>query len=558
MPQTYKEISAIAQKRRDDAINAFFKVPDVREGDLPRDLRSFPKTSGLLSAEELEIINSDAETLLQRIKSRSLTSVAATNAFCKAAVIAQKLTNCVTEVLFREGLARARYLDEYLAKNNKTIGPLHGLPLSLKDNFITPPHPSSIGMSLYANEPTDKESVLVHILKDLGAVFYVKTNVPTAMMMPETSNRVWGETRNPIHKGLTPGGSSGGEGAIMAMRASPLGVGTDIGGSIRIPSAFCHLYGLKPSFGRLPIWGGRPSIPGQDFVNGVCGPMSPSLRSIKLFCESVLSEEAAPWNYDPKIVPMPWKKDVIQPKGRKLRIGVLGNNDTIITCHPPVERALEMVKTALQDAGHDVFEWEPIAHREIMNLLAEGFDELGSSAIMPNLQAFQEPLYGAMQRMFAGGKSSGGKLGPEKLREMILRRNQLQKDYLDRWLATKTATAGPMDCIITPVAAAAAARLGLGETVDYVGYTGVANLLDLPGCTFPVTYADKSVDLKRGSDWKALSSRDQAVQDDYDPEFYHGAPVSLQLVGRRLEEEKVVEMVEIVSEALKFQPRPNL
>ncbi|EEP79790.1 hypothetical protein UREG_04636 [Uncinocarpus reesii 1704] len=558
MTQTYKEISAIARKRRDDALNAFFRVPDINEDTLPRDLRSFPKTSGLLSTEELEIIYSDAETLVQRIKERKLTSVAATIAFCKAAAIAQKLTNCVTEVLFNDGLERAKYLDEYLAKHNKTIGPLHGLPLSLKDNFMTPPHPSSVGMSVHANVPTEKESVLVDILRDLGAVFYVKTNIPTAMMMCETNNRIWGETRNPIHKGLTPGGSSGGEGAILAMRASPLGVGTDIGGSIRIPSAFCHLYGLKPSFGRFPMWGGRPGIPGQDFIYSVCGPMAPSLGSMKLFCETVLSEETAPWDYDPKVIPIPWRKNMIEPKGRKLRIGVLGNNDTVITCHPPVERALAMVKKALKDAGHDVFEWKPIAHKEILTLLGEAFDELGSSSIMPNLQAFQEPLFGAMERMFAGGKASGGKLGPEKLREMILRRNQLQKDYLDRWLATKTETAGPMDCIIAPVAAASAARLGLGEKVDYVGYTGVANLLDLPGCTFPVTYADKSIDHKRGSSFKALSPRDQAIQDDYDPEFYHGAPVSLQLIGRRLEEEKVVEMVEVVSEVLKFQPKPNL
>ncbi|KAI1915163.1 hypothetical protein LOZ61_001839 [Ophidiomyces ophidiicola] len=554
MGQTYKEISAIAQKRRDDALNAFFQVPDIKDEDLPQDLRSYPKTSGLLSAEELEIINSDAETLTRRIKDRTLTSVAATNAFCKAAVIAQKLTNCVTEVLFREGLERARYLDEYLAKNNKTLGPLHGLPLSLKDNFMTPPHPSSIGMSMYGNEPTEKASVMVDILRDLGAVFYVKTNVPTAMLMPVTANRVWGETRNPIHKGLTPGGSSGGEGAILAMKASPLGVGTDIGGSIRIPGAFCHLYGLKPSFGRFPVWGGRPSIPGQDFVYAVCGPMATSLQSVKLFCESVLSNEVAPWNYDPKIIPMPWRKEVIQPKGRKLRVGISPNNDSIVTCHPPPERALEMVKKALKDAGHDVFEWAPVGHREIMALLLEAFGELASSAVIPNLEAFQEPLYDSMKRILSSSQSAGPKLGPDKLREMIMKRNQFQKDYLDRWIATATATDGPMDCIITPVAPAAAARLGLGERVDYLGYTGIANLLDLPACTFPVTYADKALDVKRGADWKPLTDKDQAIQADYDPEFYHGAPVSLQLIGRRLEEEKVVEMVEIVSELLKFQP----
>lgn len=222
---------------------------------------------------------------------------------------------------------------------------------------MTPPHPSSIGMAAYANVPTEKESVLVTMLRDMGAVFYVKTNVPTSMLMVETNNRVWGETRNPIHKGLTPGGSSGGEAALLALSASSLGIGTDIGGSIRIPSAFCHLYGLKPSFGRFSTWGGRASIPGQDFINGVSGPMSASLNSVKLFCELVLSEEAAPWNLDPKIIPMPWRKNVIQPQGRKLRIGMFGNNDGLVTCHPPVERALKHVREALQEAEHEVVDW---------------------------------------------------------------------------------------------------------------------------------------------------------------------------------------------------------
>ncbi|KAI2084628.1 hypothetical protein LOZ36_004638 [Ophidiomyces ophidiicola] len=189
-----------------------------------------------------------------------------------------------------------------------------------------------------------------------------------------------------------------------------------------------------------------------------------------------------------------------------------------------------------------------------MALLLEAFGELASSAVIPNLEAFQEPLYDSMKRILSSSQSAGPKLGPDKLREMIMKRNQFQKDYLDRWIATATATDGPMDCIITPVAPAAAARLGLGERVDYLGYTGIANLLDLPACTFPVTYADKALDVKRGADWKPLTDKDQAIQADYDPEFYHGAPVSLQLIGRRLEEEKVVEMVEIVSELLKFQP----
>jgi amidase len=91
MAPMYQEIAAIAQKRRDDALNAYFPIPDIADQDLPLDLRSYPSTSGLLSAEELDIIRADAGTLLRRMKERKLTSFAVTSAFCKAAAMAQKL-----------------------------------------------------------------------------------------------------------------------------------------------------------------------------------------------------------------------------------------------------------------------------------------------------------------------------------------------------------------------------------------------------------------------------------------------------------------------------------
>ncbi|KAM5438184.1 putative amidase [Microsporum canis] len=553
MGQSYKEISAIAQKRRDDAIAAFWSIPDIKEDELPRDLRSYPRTSGLLTDEELAIVNTDATVLLEQIRERKLSSVTITTAFCKATVIAQKLTNCVTEVLFEEGLKRAKELDDHLQKTGHVVGPLHGLPVSLKDNFMTVPHPSSIGMAAYTNETTIKDSVIVTGLRELGAVFYVKTNVPTAMLMVETNNRVWGETRNPIHKGLSPGGSSGGEAALIALNASPLGVGTDIGGSIRIPSAFCHLYGLKPSFGRFSTLGGRAAIQGQEFIPSVCGPMATSLDTVKLFCESILSEQAAQLNADPKLLPIPWRKDVIQPKGRKLRIGILGNNDGGMTCYPPIDRALDIVVKALKEAGHDVFEWAPTGHKEVLQLAIEAFKVFGTSAILPQLEKHGEPLFKPMELAFSIIKDN--QLDAVKLSDMIIERNNLQRQYLDRWMATRTDTAGPMDCIIAPAAVAPAARLGYGETMQYFGFTIFGNLLDLPSCTFPVTYADKTVDLKRDASWKPLNDQDRFMQEEYDPEFYDGAPVSLQLYGKRLEEEKVVEMVEIVANVVKFQSR---
>lgn len=265
----------------------------------------------------------------------------------------------MTEVLFEEGLKRAKHLDDHLERTGKVVGPLHGLPISLKDCYVTPPHPSSIGLAFYANSDTGNEasSTVVELLHDMGAILYVKTNTPTGMLMPESINNIWGETRNPIHKKLTPGGSSGGEGALVAMRASPLGLGTDIAGSVRIPSGFCHLYGLKASSGRFPTWGVRSSIPGQDIIPSISGPMARDFKTVKLFAETLLSKEATPWIRDPKTLPIPWRKDIIQPKDRPLRLAFMPCSDGFVTCYPPVERALKMVRKTLVNAGHEVVDW---------------------------------------------------------------------------------------------------------------------------------------------------------------------------------------------------------
>jgi amidase len=188
------------------------------------------------------------------------------------------------------------------------------------------------------------------------------------MMMAETINNVWGETRNPLHKHLSPGGSSGGEGALIAFKASPLGVGTDIGGSIRIPSGWCHLYGLKPSFGRYPNYGGKPSIAGQEYILAVNGPMSRSLKAIRLYSEAVLSDQVRPWDFDHKCVPIPWRNNVIQPPGRKLRFGLIGVEDGLVHCHPPVERALKITQTALEKQGHEVVPWSTEDHEVIVKV----------------------------------------------------------------------------------------------------------------------------------------------------------------------------------------------
>lgn len=545
----YKEISVIARKRRDANIRAYYQVPKSDVEILPNNITEYALRSDYYDASELDIIQAEAPIILSHIKTRKWTALEVAKAFCKASAYAQELTNCLTEVLYPEAMERAQDLDDYLARTGRTIGPFHGLPISLKDNFITSPHPSSIGMAAFANEPTTKDSALVDILRSLGAVFYCKTNVPTGMMMAETINNVWGECINPLHKRLSPGGSSGGESALIAFRASPLGVGTDIGGSIRIPAAWTHLYGLKPSFGRFPVSGQKPSIAGQEFILAVNGPMSRSLDTLKLYCESVLSTDVAPWQFDHKCLPIPWRKDTIQPKGRKLRLGFIGGHDSLVHVQPPVLRALNTTQKVLKEAGHEILPWSPKLHETITKNILASFYDLGGVAITSLLDPHGEPYFPSMEPYAIAAKAE---LNVTQMRHKVMQRNQLQQAYLDAWNATATPDKPPMDGIIMAVAPWAAPRLGETQRNFYIGYTAVFNFLDFTSCTFSVTWADKNID--DPVDMKAfhqLSEIDGRIQAEYDRDFYHGAPVSLQLAGRRLEEEKVLDMVEIVANALK-------
>lgn len=156
-------------------------------------------------------------------------------------------TNCLTEIFFVEAIAAARRLD----RQTTSKGPFHGIPFSLKDQFNVIGHDSTIGYIANVGAPAIKNSALVDTIIAQGGILYCKTNVPQTVLTADTVNNVFGRTLNPVNDGIIPGGSSGGEAALLACGGSVLGIGTDTGGSVRVPSAACELYGLKPSAGRV-------------------------------------------------------------------------------------------------------------------------------------------------------------------------------------------------------------------------------------------------------------------------------------------------------------------
>ncbi|KAJ3316440.1 hypothetical protein HDU93_004426, partial [Gonapodya sp. JEL0774] len=274
------------QAQRAAKIPAEWRIPEEKLhliGDLGA--IDFVEKSGILSERELEITSWTAVEVLKRIHAGKITSYEVTKAICHRAAIAQQISNCLTEIFFEEGLARAKELDAEFAKNgNKPVGPLHGLPISIKDLFNVPGYDSTIGLIAWANQPAKDWAVPCKILLDAGAVFYCKTNIPQIMMTFEGWNPVWDRSKNPYNLTLTSGGSSGGESALLSLRGSFLGVGTDLGGSVRIPAGFCGLWSLRPSVGRITRKGGRVVFLGcPGGIYGVQGPMANSLEDLELY-----------------------------------------------------------------------------------------------------------------------------------------------------------------------------------------------------------------------------------------------------------------------------------
>ncbi|OBZ79108.1 hypothetical protein A0H81_01527, partial [Grifola frondosa] len=279
-----------------------------------KDVSSLPTSQ--LTSRELEIVHRDATSLAEALRNRRYTAVEVIKAFCHVAAIAQDLTNCLTEVMFEEGLRRAEELDKHMEETGEVVGPLHGVPVSIKDHILVKGHDTSTGYIAWAYKSVAvKDAVAVDILRRAGAVFYVKTANPQTLLALETNNNVYGRTYNPFNRStdrayiaLTPGGSSGGEGALIAVHGSPMGIGTDIGGRLVL-----GLYGLKGSVARMPHAGLMGSHDGMDAIVGALGPLATSARDLALFCRVMLEHE--PWLIEPALLEIPWKQSLAEGEG---------------------------------------------------------------------------------------------------------------------------------------------------------------------------------------------------------------------------------------------------
>jgi Asp-tRNA(Asn)/Glu-tRNA(Gln) amidotransferase A subunit family amidase len=441
---------------------------------------------------------------------------------------------------------------------------LAGVPVSLKDTVNITGYDSSIGYSRWVGLPSSTDAPIIPLLRSLGAVPFVKTNVPITLLSFESTNDVFGATDNPFVPGFSPGGSTGGEAALLALGGSRIGVGTDVAGSVRVPAAWSGIYALRCSTGRFPRVGCRTSMAGQEGVSAVYSPMAKTLPDLHYFLKSVV--EARPWEIDWTVHPLPWRP---QELGEKVRWGVL-RSDGVVPPTPAVARALQEAVEALRERGDEVVELEDtpscyealrLGARLLCSDAGETYTGIFSSWFESN-----DPGVSVLNTVFAlprwvkalwawwlqlrGDTVTAGLVRDWRGRsvkeqwELVAQREVIRGEWFE-YLKDKK-----VDFMLTPPhALPAVPRGGMKDTVAACGYTFLWNILDYSAGVLPVGKVDATLDRAEGKEVMGNGVARKAWR-LYDSEKMQGLPTAVQVVGRRLEEEKVLLGMERVQEAL--------
>lgn len=473
-------------------------------------VRSWPLQSGHLTETQIEIASSVPTLILRNIAARKWTAEQVLIAFSLNATIAHHLTNPFSDVFFQKGLERARELDQYLLREGHVVGPLHGLPMSLKDVMNLEGHATTLGFVALADNIQQSSDDLVTRLHDAGAVFYCKTNVPQSLMSGECDNLIYGCTSTPDNRLLSAGGSSGGEGSLIALRGSPLGIGTDIAGSIRTPANFNGIYGLCPTYGRFPCH--SPERSSIGLINGVAGPMSASIDGLELYTRTILSFE--PWNWDATCHNLPWNEEAYSRTKRLAASGQLCfgfvSNDGVVRPHPPIQRGLKEAKDALTKAGHETIDVDLFDQKDDMwDTAIHIFCADGGNALREALGLVPEPAVKTIMVPPASMALTAEELS--KHSEVLL---NIRQRFLKRWqnTASLTQTGRPIDVLVMPSGGHVAPPHG---TMEYFLYEAISNIIDWPCATIPVGNVDLSLDPRPDTSEMpaSLSEEDRKNQD---------------------------------------------
>ena len=384
-----------------------------------------------------------------------------------------------------EGARQAAQDAEIAVMHGKTLGPLHGIPISIKSSMAVAGMLCESGTRLRAGFVPVLDAPLVARLRAAGAIVMGVTNTPEFLMAWETDNLLYGRTNNPWDLQRTPGGSSGGEAAAIAAGMSAGGVGSDGGGSIRVPAHFSGICGLKPTPGRIPATGHYPVSAGPFALIGVVGPMARAVDDLKVLFEVMQGPDIGDACAAP--VPVRWPTE---DEARKLRVGYFEDDGrTLVTAE--TRAAVRSAAEALRGAGFQVEHFEPEGLEEARRLWHKFFVVAGGMLLRPMFGGRESDL-SPLLKQFLEWSAAEPALTGETLLEVWIQRDALRARFL------KQMEHYPI--LVCPAAAIPAFRHGErtwqveGKTVHYLdawSYTEFFNLLGNPAAVVPVGHSSE-------------------------------------------------------------------
>ena len=405
--------------------------------------------------------------------------------------------------------SEARVAEASLA-SKATLGPLHGVPISIKSSLDVSRMKCESGTRLRAGYIAKTDAPLVARLRQAGAIVLGVTNTPELLMAWETDNLLYGRTNSPWDLARTPGGSSGGEAAAIASGMSAAGVGSDGGGSIRVPAHFSGICGLKPTPGRIPATGHFPESGGPFALIGVVGPMARTVADLKLLFEIMQGPDDGDTCAAP--VPLRWPTD---SETRKLTVGYF-EDDGRTPVTPETRQAIRTAAESLSRAGFHVEPFRPEGLEEARELWRKFFVKMGGIVIGPMFKGCESDLSPILKQFLEWAEQEPA-MKDDAFLQAWFARDALRAQFLPQMRK--------FPILLCPAAAIPAFRHGErswtidGTTVHYLdawSYTEWFNLLGNPAAVVPVSHS------------------------------IEGLPIGVQIVGSPWEEEQVLSVAAIL------------
>lgn len=481
-----------------------------------------------------------AVELARRIAGGELSAVEAVEAHIARIEEVNGRLNAVVVTRYDEARAEARVADERRARGTP-LGPLHGVPITIKEAFDLAGTPATYGIPLRKDTLATADDLYVARMRQAGAIILGKTNVSQLLLYIESDNPLYGRTNNPWNLARTPGGSSGGQAAIIAAGGSPLGLASDIGGSIRVPAAFCGLVGLKPTAGRLEDPANFGVSPGQRAIVSQVGALARTVEDVALALE-ILNGGRGP-AVEP---PMPLG-DLAAVNVANLRVAYYADDGTFAVSSA-VRRAVIEAAGVLAGRGAQVVEWRPPNVPQAMDVFFGVLGVDGGRHARQMLRGSKKDarialllLLAARSRFSLGilrglARAAGQRHLPAILRafgghsaDAYFQLVQAQTTYRQQFAhALDTDDGGPFDLIVCPAASLPAIPHGASrDLVTAGGYAALYNVLGYPSGVVPFTRVrpDEATPRKRSLDRAEAAARTAEIGSA-------GLPIGVQLVAR--------------------------